>query len=106
MEERGLRMTKALTSIGVYCNQVYSPVLNTINQDFPRFRALCAPPPDPPGPLMAGPGKGIPGHGCHRSPTDQAIHTYALKIPLDAGRRGGAEPRSGQKQVDNSTGSL
>ena len=33
-------MTKALTSIRIYCSQVYSPVLNTINQDFPRRRAL------------------------------------------------------------------
>ena len=37
---RSLRMTKALTSIRVYCSQVYSPVLNTINHDFPRRHAL------------------------------------------------------------------
>ena len=47
MEERGLRMTKALTSIKVYCSRVYSPVLTAINQDFPSLRALFSVPPGP-----------------------------------------------------------
>ena len=47
MEERGLRMTKALTSIKVYCSRVYSPVLTAINQDFPSLRALFSGPPGP-----------------------------------------------------------
>ena len=40
MEERGLRMTKAFTSIKVYCSQVYSPVSNAINQDLPSAGAI------------------------------------------------------------------
>ena len=44
MEERGLKMTKAFTSIKVYCSQVYSPVSNAINQDLPSASALFRPP--------------------------------------------------------------
>ena len=40
MEERGLWMTKAFTSIKVYCSQVYSPVSNAINQDLPSASAI------------------------------------------------------------------
>jgi hypothetical protein len=63
MEERGLRMTKAPTSIKVYCSQVYSAELNTINQDLSCLITIFLPRRS--GPLQAIPA--IPAHGTRRA---------------------------------------
>jgi len=63
MEERGLRMTKAPTSIKVYCSQVYSAVLNTINQDLSCLITIFLP--RRPGPFQAI--LAIPAHGTCRA---------------------------------------
>ena len=70
VEGRGMRMTKALTSIKVYCSQVYSSILHTINQDFPSSQAIFwgRPPLPPGGPAWTKPaapalGAGQPVHG-------------------------------------------